>query len=267
VKTDIKGKWAIITGADGGIGREFSRNLASRGCNLLLVGNRGREIELLAHEIKGKFDVDTRTLELDLTLQDAARRIDDFLEENWIEPEICINNAGVFAFAPMSETSESKINTFINLHIRAVTEISTRIGRGMAVRGHGYILNMSSMSCWMPMPGIALYSATKAYIRVFSRALRCELKGSGVSVTVACPGGIATALFGLPPRLMRIAVALGALQTPGKFADRVISKMLHRKAMYINGALNKFSIFLVGITPEKIRMLVKSRMLDKGIRR
>lgn len=75
---------------------------------------------------------------------------------------------------------------------------------------------MSSMSCWMPMPGIALYTASKAYIRVFSRSLHYELKEDGITVTTVCPGGIATGLYNLPENLLKLGVRLGILMTPAK---------------------------------------------------
>ena len=113
------------------------------------------------------------------------------------------------------------------------------------------------------MPGIALYSATKAYIRVFSRALCYELRDSGVSVTIACPGGIATDLFGLSDRLKRLAVSLGVLTRPETFARKAIDRMLKGRKQYINGLLNRLSIFFVAITPTPVRMMVKHRLLDR----
>ncbi len=123
------------------------------------------------------------------------------------------------------------------------------------------------MSCWMPMPGIAMYSATKAYIRVFSRALHYEMRDSGVSVTVACPGGIATDLFGLPPNLMKLAVRIHAVQTPEKFVHKAVNKMLRGKKQYINGFINRLAIVAVGMTPTGVRMLIKHKMLDRDIKR
>lgn len=116
------------------------------------------------------------------------------------------------------------------------------------------------------MPGIAMYSATKAYIRAFSRALRLELKDSGVSVTVACPGGIATDLFGLPPRLQRLAVRLGALQIPERFVRNAIRQTLRRRKQYINGLLNRLAIVAVGALPDWLRIAVKRQLLDRNIR-
>jgi hypothetical protein len=127
----------------------------------------------------------------------------------------------------------------------------------------GYILNMSSMACWMPLPGLAMYSATKAFIRVFSRALRLEMKSRGVSVTVACPGGIATDLFGLPRNLQQLGVRLHVLATPHAFATKTLRRTFGRKAQYVNGLLNRLAILFVATLPERVRELVKFKLLDR----
>lgn len=158
---------------------------------------------------------------MDLTATDAEDKILAFLRSNGIVPYLLVNNAGIFDFQAVEDLSPQRIDVYINLHIRAVTRLSRSIGTLMAGNGRGRILNMSSMSCWMPMPGIAMYSATKAYIRAFSRAYRIEMKDRGVSVTVACPGGIATNLFGLPSQLQRLGVRLGVLATPEAFVRQV----------------------------------------------
>lgn len=117
------------------------------------------------------------------------------------------------------------------------------------------------------MPGIALYSATKAYIRVLTRAFHYELRDSGVKVMAACPGGIATSLFGLPPHLVKLALRLHAIETPEKFTEKAIKRLLKGKKQYINGWLNRLSIFVVSIMPTSVRMLIKHKMLDKNITR
>ncbi len=117
------------------------------------------------------------------------------------------------------------------------------------------------------MPGIALYSATKAYIRVFSRALRLELRDRGVSVTVACPGGIDTALFGLPANLRRLALRLGATQSPRRFVKNALKRTLKGRKQYINGPVNRLAIFFIGILPDSLRYQVKPLLLDKLTRK
>lgn len=265
-KSNLVGSLAVVTGASSGIGLCFCRTLAEMGCDLVMVSNQEGILEECASRTAADFGVNTYSLFCDLTAVDAADRIIGYIDKEGLNPDILINNAGIFSFCPVTETSEGKLHCFIDLHITAVTMLS----RAFAVRfkqlGGGFILNMSSMSCWMPMPGIAMYSATKAYIRVFSRALHYEMRDDGVRVMVACPGGIATDLFGLPKKLQKFAVGIGVLQTPEKFTRRAVKKMLKGRKQYINGWLNRFSIFFVGILPTSIRMMVKHKMLDKNIK-
>lgn len=265
-KKVLKGRWAVVTGASGGIGLEFCRDLASRGCNLLMVAIEDELLQQRAEEISENYGVQTSRLTLDLTAPDAVMRILAYLDTRELEPYILINNAGIFTFSPIIEHAAAKIDRFIDLHVRAATQLCRVMGERMKAKGEGRMLNMSSMSCWMPMPGIAMYSATKAYLRVFSRALHYELKDYGVTVTVACPGGIATDLFGLPKNLQKLAVKLRVLALPDRFAHKAVSRMLKGRKQYINGLLNRFSIFFVGSLPTPVRMLVKRKMIDRGIR-
>lgn len=265
-KKDIKGCWAVVTGASGGIGLEFCKDLASRGCNLLMIAIEDDLLKQRSEEIREGFGVETLPLTIDLTDPQAVMRIMSYLETRGIHPYILINNAGIFTFSPVLEHGSGKINRFIDLHIRATTQLCHEMGNDMKRRGEGRMLNMSSMSCWMPMPGIAMYSSTKAYIRVFTRALHYELKDYGVTVTVACPGGIATDLFGLPEKWRKFAVAIGVLAKPDKFAHKAVGRMLKGRKQYVNGLLNRFSIIFIGMMPTPVRMMVKRRMLDKGIR-
>lgn len=260
-------EWALVTGASSGIGLEFCRRLAEKGTPLVMVSNQDAELHAAAEEIGRTYGVATLPLVVDLTLPDACRRLEESIDSAGVDVATLINNAGIFSFNYLTETPQGKIDAFLDLHARAVTHLSTAFARRFAARGGGRILNMSSMSCWMPMPGLAMYASTKAYIRVLSRALHYEMRGSGVSVTVACPGGIATDLFGLPRGLQRFAVRIGVLQTPEKFTRAALKRMEKGRAQYINGLLNRFSILFIGCLPRGGRMLVRSRLLDKGVRK
>lgn len=257
--------WALVTGADGGIGLELCRALARRGCSLVMTSITTDRLRTMAVSIEKEFGVTALPLSIDLTAEDAVSLISAFLATRDIEPDILICNAGIFSFREVADTPDEKLECFVDLHVRATTMLCAHFARRMRRRGFGRILNMSSMSCWMPMPGLAMYAATKAFIRVFSRSLAYELKDSGVTVTVATPGGIATDLFGLPDNLKRLALRLHAIEAPDTFAEKAVRAMLKGRRQYINGFINRLAIVFVALMPAPVRMLVKHKLLDKGI--
>lgn len=240
---------ALVTGGASGIGAEYCRQLRQMGWRVLVVDRTPLD--------------DPDALALDLSVADATERLMDWIDALGVLPDLWINNAGIFDFKAVTDLEPRRIDLYIDLHMRSLTLICREVGSRMAARGSGMILNMSSMSCWMPMPGIAMYSATKAYIRVFSRALRLELKDCGVSVTVACPGGIDTSLFGLPMNLRKLALRLGATQTPEKLVRNALRRTFRHRKQYINGWLNRLAIVFIGILPDSLRYQVKPRLLDR----
>ncbi|MDE6234541.1 MAG: SDR family NAD(P)-dependent oxidoreductase [Muribaculaceae bacterium] len=261
------GKIAVVTGASGGIGLEFCKALAERKYDVVMISIDDEPLHAAAAVISEAYGVRTFPMTLDLCRTDAADRIFAYLENFALDPDVLVNNAGIFSFAPAADIPEGKINAFVDLHVRATTALSLRFARYFKEKGKGYILNMSSMSCWMPMPGIAMYSSTKAYIRAFSRALHYEMRDYGVRVMVACPGGIATDLFGLPDNLKRLALRLGAIARPDVFARKAVGRLLKGRQQYINGITNRLAILFIGMTPTWLRMQVKRRLLDKGIQK
>ena len=270
-KADLDGRIALVTGAAGGIGLEFAKVLAARGASLVLVDISMPRLEEAVKLLQENYRVTEMqrffTLRLDLTSEGIVKTVDEFCRLHELTPDILINNAGIFSFAPIKDTAIKKVETFLKLHVSAVTLLSQWFVSMRVPFQSGCMLNMSSMSCWMPMPGLALYSSTKSYIRVFTRALHYEVKDYKVGVTVACPGGIATDLFGLPEKWKKFAVAIGVLDTPERFANKAVNRMLRHKKQYINGFLNRLSILFIGILPTGIRMMVKHQLLDKGITR
>ena len=270
-RNNLSGHCSIVTGGAGGIGLRFAVELALRGSSIILIDISEQRLlqakQQILDEVASARSKNIFLLPLDLTAADIIEKIEYFCKMHSIEPDILINNAGIFSFSPITDTQQRKIETFIDLHVRAVTLLSRWFAGYRREKGSGWLLNMSSMSCWMPMPGLAMYASTKSYIRVFTRALHYEMRDFGVGVTVACPGGIATDLFGLPEKWKKFAVNIRVLDTPERFAQKAINKMLKKKKQYINGFLNRFSIFFIGVLPTRIRMMVKHKLLDKGVTR
>ena len=271
MKNNLSGKVALVTGASSGIGRQFATELARMGADVLLVSNQEKELAetaLMLASVCNDANRQFKTLCIDLTRADAAAEVIDYCHVNGLGVDILVNNAGIFSFREVTDTAPERIGMFIDLHVRAVTDLCRLFAIDMKKRNcRGYILNMSSMACWMPMPGIAMYSATKAYIRVFSRSLNVELADSGITVMAACPGGIATDLFGLPANLQRLGVSLGVLCTPERFARTALKRLLRRRRQYVNGLVNRLAIVFVSVLPDRLRLIVKHKLLDRNVKR
>jgi len=258
--------FALVTGASSGIGLAISNELARRGYPLLLVSNEEEKIKETAGEIERSYGVKALPLFMDLAQNDSARKLFDHCEHENIKIEILVNNAGIFFFKNVTNTSPERIETVLNLHSFTPAMLCRFFAEQMIRENRkGYILNMASIAAWMMMPGITLYSSTKSFLRCFSRAMRCETFDQGVSITTICPGAVATGLYGLAPVYLKLGIRLGIILTPERLARRVIKKMFQKKAEYIPGGfINRLFIFLVMALPEPLVRWIKKK-IDKRL--
>ena len=258
---------ALVTGASSGIGLQYATQLArDYHTNLLLVSNQKKELQQVATDLSAQYGVQATPLYADLSLTDAAERLHQYCIDNNMQVDILINDAGVFFFNPYCETSMRRIELMLNLHTVTVAKLCRLFGEDMInreltdeekrqricgkPRRKGYILNMSSMSAWMAMPGIQTYNATKAFIYNFSKSLWYELKPKGVNITVMTPGAVDTALFGLAPNLRKLAVNLTVSIPPEKLVRRALRAMFRGKKADMPGVINHLCTPLLKHTPD-----------------
>ncbi len=250
---------ALVTGASSGIGYQYARLLAERGCDLVIVSNEKDRIERVAEELRAAYGIEATALYRDLAQRNAAEELFACCEGLGKQIDILINNAGVFFFNDLTRAEMRRIETMLDLHVRTTTLLCRRFGEAMKKRGYGYILNMSSMSAWMPYPGIALYAATKSYLKQFSAALHDELLDEGVSVTAVCPGAVATDLYDLSDRYRRLALRLGIMMSPQKLARKGLRAMFARKKRIVPGTINRIFVPLAGLLPSALVRLIKRK--------
>ena len=258
---------ALVTGASSGIGLQYATQLArDYHTDLLLVSNQQEELNQVATDLATQYGVKTIPLYADLSKQDAAEQLHQYCLDNNLVVDILINNAGVFFFNPYCETSMKRIDLMLNLHMITVAKLTRLFGEDMInrrltaeeqaqkicrkPRRKGYILNMSSMSAWMAMPGIQTYNATKAFIYNFSKSLWYEFRPKGVNITVMAPGAVDTALFGLAPHLRRLAVNLTVSIPPEKLVKRALKTLFRGKKPGTPGFLNWLATPLLKHTPD-----------------
>lgn len=244
--------WALVTGASSGIGLQIARQLAARGYNLAIVSNDDSGLADAERAIAGEYGVEVRRKVLDLIPQDAAHRLFEWTESENIEVEILVNDAGAFSFLDVLQTGFDRIDRLLGLHVTTPTATCRLYGERMAQRGHGYILNLSSYSIWMPLPGLALYSASKDYLKSFSRAFAKEVRERGVTVTAVCPAGVATDLYGLPRDWQRLGCRIGVLITAEKCARLSLRAMFRRRKVYVPAGWFRIFVPLLTALPRPI---------------
>lgn len=181
-----KNKIALVTGAASGLGYELSFLLAKDAYELILVDIDGENLDIVKNKLEDEFDSKVRVLVKDLSKIDIADEI--FSDINDVNIDVLINNAGFGIFGTFSDTDWERESQMLNLHVITTTHLTKLVLKGMIERGSGKILNMSSLAAFQPGPLMSLYYASKAYILSFSEAIANELKGTGVTVTVLCPG-------------------------------------------------------------------------------
>jgi short-subunit dehydrogenase len=178
----------LVTGASSGIGEELAKVFAEHGHDLILVARSEDKLEKLADELAAEHNVAVSVRPMDLSKKGSASRLARGLEREGYPVDVLVNNAGVLqhgAFVDMSPADHQRI---VQLNVAGLTDMLAHFLPTMVERGSGRVLNVASIASFMPVPSLATYAATKAYVLSLGEALAEELRGSGVTVTTLCPG-------------------------------------------------------------------------------
>jgi short-subunit dehydrogenase len=187
---------ALITGASAGLGAEFARALAARGYDLVLVARRRERLDALAAEVEAAHPgTQVRSLAKDLFDPHAVAEIASELADAGVVVDLLVNNAGFGVHGAFAKSEPSSQSGQVALNIAALVDLSRAFVTGMVERGRGGIINVASTAAFQPLPAMAVYGATKAFVLSFSEALHEEVRRSGVSVVALCPGATATEFF------------------------------------------------------------------------
>jgi len=195
----LHGCTALITGASSGLGAEFARQLAPHARGLVLVARRADRLEALKAEL-ARSGLDIQCHAADLGDAAQVERVLAALEENGTRVDFLINNAGLGDHGLFEESDWQRVQAMLDVNIAALTRLTHALLPGILRSGRGAILNVSSIVAYLPMPTMAVYAASKAYVTSFTEALRGELCGTGVLVSALCPGPVDTEFGGLAKR-------------------------------------------------------------------
>lgn len=179
---------SVVTGASSGIGAEIARELSRRGHELVLVARSADKLRALADELPTTAHV----VPADLTDRETRAGLLSDLAGRGLTPQILVNNAGFSTLGPVHRSDAERELRMIEVDVATVADLCSRFLPGMVERRSGAVLNVASTAAFQPLPGQASYGAAKAFVLSYTRSIFAELKGTGVTATVLCPGPVDT---------------------------------------------------------------------------
>ena len=240
---------ALITGASAGLGRELARLFAADGHDLVLVARRLPELELLCSELEQRNQIEARAVACDLSsiaeLSTLLARVQE------LELDYLVNNAGFGTLGSFAELPAEREAAMIELNVSAVVRLTRQVLPGMLERRRGRILNIGSTAGFQPGPYMATYYATKAFVNSFSEALAYELRGTGVSVTVSCPGPTLTE-FGARSGVDKSRLFRRGVATAESVAREAYGAMQRGRPMVVHGFVNALLVQSLRFSPRAL---------------
>lgn len=259
---DLTGKTALVTGASSGIGSAFARAFAAKGTNLVMVARRTDKLEALASELRTQNGIEITVISQDLSEPGAAAAVEQQLLDQEITVDVLVNNAGFGTNARLVDEDRTRLQAEITLNVSTLVDLTAAFLPGMVARGSGVIVNIASTSAYQPVPGMAVYAATKAFVLSFTEAVWGETRNTGVRVFAVSPGSTDTEFFDV-----------AGWQSPGKrvpasaVVDATLAAMSARTSVpsVVVGARNRVTASLVKFVPRRaVINLAGSIFLPKG---
>jgi short-subunit dehydrogenase len=257
-------KTALITGASSGIGAAFARALAAAGCDVILVARSADKLEALAAELRSASGRRAEVVAVDLTQPKSGARVKQAVETLGLNVDLLINNAGFGTVGAFAKQDADREADEIALNCGAVVDLAHAFVPAMVEQRHGAIINIASSAAFQPIPKMAVYAATKAFVYSFSDALWDEYRSQGIHVMAVCPGPVDTPFFEATGSSgLRQTIPKGLIVTAEFIVETTLAGLKARRRLVVPGGLMKMSAALTAITPRSLATRMIGRFMDK----
>ena len=259
----IQGKRALVTGASGGLGAEFARELARRGAALIIVARSDEALQTLARELRASHGIQVEVLTADLSLATAAQDLYDRVSAEGWEVDILVNNAGLGLYGRNDTIPWYKEQSMLQIDVVTVAGLTKLFLPQMLERRFGYVLNVSSLMGYQPMPLYATYAAAKTFVQFYSEALKWELRGTGVSVTVVAPGITSTDFLKVSGQQATAYQRVVMMRSPD-VAYSAIGAMLAGRTSVVPGMVNTVTAWFGRFAPRAVAVPVAELLMKSN---
>ena len=230
-----QGKTALITGASSGIGATFARTLAAKGMNMILVARNEEKLRALATELAKQFGIRTEVIAADLGRENAVQTLYEEVKNKGLNVDMLINNAGFGTHGHFETLDAQRDHDEVMLNVTALVDLTHAFIPAMLSREDGAVINLASTAAFQPLPYMAVYGATKAFVVSFSAALAQEYRQRGIRVVALCPGATATEFFNV---VGTEDAAVGAKRTPQQVVVTALQALERGQSVVVDGRAN-----------------------------
>ncbi len=244
-----QGKWALVTGASAGIGRQLAKQLAAGGANLVLTARRTERLAQLAGELAGRHKIRVEIFPADLARPQTPDEIFHFTERQRLPIEVLINNAGFGAYGDFYKLERRRALDMLQVNMTAVAHLTHLFLPAMVERRSGYVMIVSSTAAFQPVPYISTYAATKGFDLLFAEGIAEELRRHGVRVGALCPGSTVSEFHqvaGQPTRTIR------RQEMAAKVARVGLEALAAGEPLVISGFRNWLGVELQRLVPRRL---------------
>lgn len=257
----------VVTGASSGLGAEFARQLASKGHDLVLTARRAGPLEALATELRAARQVRVDVVALDLAAPDGPRALFEAATADGARVDMLINNAGYGYFSPFQDCELERALGLIDLNVRSLVELSHRFALHMLEGSTpAHIINVGSTASFQPVPNLAVYAATKAFVSSFSDALSVELSRTNLRVTAVHPGPTRTGFMGAAGmEVKENLLTRVVMMDPEDVVRQGLSAALGGRMSVVTGWLNKLLAAFTRFSPRRLTAIVSGKLMKVGI--
>jgi short-subunit dehydrogenase len=254
----------LVTGASAGIGRELARQAAADGHDLVLVARRRERLEELGAELTGAHGGTAHVVPADLADPAAPAAIAAELADKGVEVDVLVNNAGFGSNGRFHELDLSWELKMVQVNIAAQVALTGHFLPGMVQRGRGRVLNIASTAAFQPGPKMATYYATKAFVLSWSQAVAVELQGTGVTLTVHCPGATLSEFTDVAGTGKTRLFTTQQAPSAAEVARHAWAATKRGERVAIHGFANKVGALGARMSPAGIAMSVAQRLNEEG---
>lgn len=254
---DYRGKVVVVTGASMGIGEAFARQLAAQGADVVLTARSAERLEALAASLRAQHGVRALPIALDLAAPGAPAALAAQIAQAGWGVDVLINNAGFGAYGRFGEVALAQQSGEIALNVVALVELTHLLMSDIVAR-RGGVINVASTAAFQPVPYMAVYGATKAFVLSFSESLAVEYRAQGVQVLALCPGATETPFF---DRMGTREVAVGAMATPDQVAALGLRALARGEMTRVHGLANLLLVSLARFVPRALVARISGAML------